>query len=135
MSQENVALVRASFEAYVTGDRDAYLDFMADDVEIRPDVSRLPEATPYRGREEARRWLTDVDQAWEGGASASELREIFPVGDRVVVRADWGGTGRASGVDLLSNLTSIYNIRGGQISRIEFLFDHAEALAAVGLSE
>src|SRR5436190_9211517 len=134
MSQENVELVRAVAEAYISGDREAYLDFMAEDVEIRPDVSRWPEAKPFRGREEFRRFNADVDQGWEGGARA-EIREVLPVDDRVVVRADWGGTGRASGIDLRSNLTSIFTVRDGQIIRIEYFFDHAKALEAAGLSE
>jgi ketosteroid isomerase-like protein len=134
MSEENVELVRSVAEAYISGDREAYLDFMAEDVEIRPDVSRFPEAKPFRGCEEFRRFLADVDQGWEGGARA-EIREVFPVGDRVVVRADWGGTGRASGIDLRSSLSSIYTVRDGQISKIEYFFDHAKALEAAGLRE
>jgi ketosteroid isomerase-like protein len=134
MSQENVEVVRPAIEAYATGDRDAYLAFMAEDIEIRPDVSRFPEAKPFGGRDEFRRFLADTDQGWEGGATAV-VREIFPVGDRVVVRADWGGKGRASGIDLFSSLTSIYTVQDGQITKIEFFFDHARALEAVGLSE
>jgi ketosteroid isomerase-like protein len=134
MSQENVEIVRRSVEAYVAGDREAYYDFMAEDIEIRPDASRWPEAKPFRGREEFRRFNADIDQDWEGGARA-EIREVFPVDDRVVVRADWGGTGRASGIDLRSNLTSIFTVRDGQIIKIEYFFDHAKALEATGLSE
>src|SRR4051794_13283657 len=134
MSRENVELVRSSIEAYIAGDRDAYLDFFAEDVEAIPDVSRFPEAAPFRGREEFRRFLTDIDQGWEEGASAV-IRELFPVGDRVVARADWGGRGRASGIDLRSSLTSIYTIRDGRIAKIEWFFDHAKALETLGLSE
>src|SRR3954451_10105788 len=93
MSQETVEIVRRTIEAYTVGDREAYYDFMAEDIEIRPDVSRWPEAKPFRGREEFRRFNADIDQDWEGGARA-EIREVFPVNDRVVVRADCGGTGR-----------------------------------------
>jgi ketosteroid isomerase-like protein len=134
MSQENVEIVRRTIELYIEGEREAFLDFVAEDVEIRPDVSRFPEAKPFRGRDEFRQFLTDIDQGWEGGATA-EIKEIFPVGDRVVARADWGGTGRASGIDLRSSLTSIYAIRDGRISKIEYFFDHAQALEAAGLSE
>jgi ketosteroid isomerase-like protein len=134
MSQENVEMVRSSIEAYIAGDRDAYLNFFAEDVEAIPDVSRFPEAEPFRGREEFRRFLTDIDQGWEEGASAV-IRELFPVGDRVVARADWGGRGRASGIDLRSSLTSVYTVQDGRIVKIEWFFDHAQALEAVGLSE
>ena len=134
MSQESVEVVRSAAAAYIAGDRDAYVALMAEDVEIRPDVSRFPEAQPFRGREEFRRWLADTDEGWEGGATAV-LMELFPVGDRVVVRADWGGKGRASGIDLYSSLTALYTVEDGQVTKIEYFFDHAEALEAVGLRE
>ena len=135
MSQENVEIVRAAYRAYIAGDREAYLDFFAADVEARPDASRFPEAKPFRGREELRRFLAEIDEGWEGGAGAGVIREVFPVGDRVVARADWGGRGRTSGIDLRSSLTSISTIRDGRIVKIEWFFDHAKALEAVGLSE
>ena len=134
MSEENVELVRSATEAYIAGDRDAFVDFTAEDVEIRPDVG-IPEAKPFRGREAFRRFLAELDQGWEGGARTSEIREIFPVGDRVVVRADWGGQGQASGIDLRSSLTAIHTVRDGRIAKIEFFLDHAQALKAAGLRE
>ena len=134
MSQENVEVVRRTMEAYTDGDREAYYDFMAEDIEICPDASRWPDAKPFRGREEFRRFNTEIDQDWEGGARA-EIKEIFPVDERVVVWSDWGGTGRASGLDLLSNLSAIFTVRDAQITKIEFFFDHAKALEAAGLSE
>src|SRR5512133_3739109 len=80
MSQDNVEVVRAYAEAYNAG-RDAFVDFlvdfMAEDVEIVPDASRFPEAKPFRGREEYRRYIADIDQDWEGGGR-SEIKEIFP---------------------------------------------------------
>src|SRR5438477_10103885 len=135
MSEENLELVRTATEAYIAGDRDALVELMAEDVEVHPDSSRFPEAKPFCGREEFRRFLAEIDQGWEGGASLSEIREIFPVGDRVVVRADWGGRGQASGIDLRSSLTGIYTVRDGQITTIESFFNHAQALEAAGLRE
>ena len=127
-------LVRACAEAYVSGDRDAYIDFMAEDVEVRPDASVFPDARPFTGREELKRFIADIDQQWEGGAGAV-LNEIFAVGDGVVARSDWGGRGRASGLDVRSNLTVIYTVHDRQIIAIEYFFEHAKALEAVGLRE
>ena len=135
MSQENLELVMSTFDAYRAGERDRYLDFMAEDIEICPDASRFPEATPFTGREGFRRFLAEIDQGWEGGGETGPLTEIFPVGDRVVARADWGGRGQASGIDIWSSLTSVYTVRDGLIVRIEYFFDHATALEAVGLLE
>jgi len=135
MSQENVELVRSSIEALRRRGADAYLAFIAEDVEVHPDSSRFTEAKPFRGREELRRFFAEIDQGWEGGASLSEIREILPVGDRVVARADWGGRGQTSGIDLRSSLTAVYTVRDGQITKIEFFFDHQQALEAAGVLE
>jgi ketosteroid isomerase-like protein len=133
MPQENVEIVRSALEAYNAGP-DAYLGFMAEDIEVRPDASMFTEAKPLRGHEEFRRFLAVTEQDWDGGAKM-DIREAFAVGDRVVARTDWGGRGRASGIDLRSNLSAVFDIRDGQIIRIEFYFDHAKALEAAGLSE
>src|SRR6476619_432126 len=109
MSQENVELVKASIEAYIAGDRELALDFYTEDVE------------GYR------RFLAEIEEGWEGGASAV-IREVFAVGDRVVARMDWGGRGRTSGIDLRSNLTAINTVRDGRIVKSEWFFDHAQAL-------
>jgi ketosteroid isomerase-like protein len=133
MSEENVDLVRRSIEAYVAGDVDAYVEFFAEDVEVFPDVS-LPEAKPFRGREQFRRFVAEVAEGWEGSATG-DIQEIFSAGERVIARADWGGKGRTSGIDLRSNLTSVCTFRDGKITRIEYFFNHAEALEAAGLRE
>ncbi len=136
MSQKNVEVVRAYNEAYNAG-ADAFAnflnDFMAEEVEIVPDASRFPDAKPFRGREEFGRYVAGIDEDWEGGGSA-EIKELLPVGDdRVVSRVDWGGKGRASGIDLRASLSSVFTVRDGQFTKIEFFFDHAQALEAVGL--
>jgi ketosteroid isomerase-like protein len=135
MSKKNVEIVRRTIEAYNAGDREASFNFIADDVQIYPDVSRFVEAKSLHGREQFKRFVADLDQGWEGGATGV-IKEVFPVGDdRVVARAEWGGKGRASGIDLRSSLSSIYTVEDGKIVKIEYFFDHAKALEAAGLSE
>ena len=132
MSQENVELVRSSIETHNAGGE--WLDFVAEDVEIHPDASRWPEAKPFRGREEFRRFVADIDQDFQE-RSKQEIKEIFAIGDRVVARTDWGGKGRASGIDLRSDLTTIFTVRDRKIVKFEYFFDHAQALEAAGLRE
>ncbi len=55
-------------------------------------------------------------------------------GDRVLVRYGWGGVGASSGIEMYSSLTGIFTVRDDQISRLEFFFDHDDALKAVGQS-
>jgi ketosteroid isomerase-like protein len=121
-------------DAYNAGDIDAALDFC--NVEIRgfPDTSVFPEARPMVGRDEFRAFLEETRAAWV--ASRVIRKEAFDVGnDRVLYRSDWGGQGIASGVETYSNLSHIYTIQDGQITRAEWYFDHDKALKAVGLEE
>jgi ketosteroid isomerase-like protein len=133
MSQENVELVIAASDAYNAGDMDAMMSFYAPDVEVYPDVG-FPEARPLIGREEFMGWLRGIDAAWVDAKWATS--EVFALDDsRVVYRGDWGGEGLASGIETASSITGVFTIRDGQISRLEFFFDHDAALEAVGLKE
>ena len=125
-------VVRSLLETHNAGGE--WLDFVAEDVEIHPDASRWPEAKPFRGREEFRRFVADIDQDFQE-RSKQEIKEIFAIGDRVVARTDWGGKGRASGIDLRSDLTTIFTVRDRKIVKFEYFFDHAQALEAAGLRE
>jgi ketosteroid isomerase-like protein len=53
--------------------------------------------------------------------------------DRVVARTKWHGAGHGADADL--EMSQVITIRKGRIVRLEFFWDHAEALEAVGLSE
>jgi ketosteroid isomerase-like protein len=56
MSQENVEIVRASYEVWNAGDMDAYRDPYDPDAVVRP-PDGWPEPVPYFGREASMRWL------------------------------------------------------------------------------
>jgi len=133
MSQENVEIAQASSNAYNAGDLDAFMECYAPDVEAYPDAG-FPEARPLAGREEFMSWLQGIDAAWVDAKWVAS--EVFALDDgRVVFRGDWGGEGLASGIETASSITGIFTIRDGQISRVEWFFDHEEALKAVGLAE
>ena len=59
--------------------------------------------------------------------------DFIAAGDRVVVRIAWRATGQ--GPEMSMEFTCVYTIRKGKIFIIEFFWDHAEALKAVGLEE
>jgi ketosteroid isomerase-like protein len=133
MSQENVELVIAANHAYNAGDMDAVMSFYAPDVEGYPDAG-FPEARPLVGREKFMSWLQGIDTAWVDAKWLT--RDVFALDDgRVVYRGDWGGEGLASGIETASSITGVFTIRDGQISRVEWFFDHDAALKALGLAE
>jgi hypothetical protein len=44
-------------------------------------------------------------------------------------------TGEISGVETSIPLTSVWTLEAGKITRVQYFFDHQEALEAVGLRE
>ena len=134
MSRENVELAREFTAAYNAGDMGALKALCTPDVAGVPDSSVWPESGPVVGRDALASLLEDSRSTWEH--CVHELKEVFDVGDgRVVARGDWVGTGSASGIETSQSLTPVFTVREGRISRVEWFFDHAKALDAVGLRE
>ena len=134
MSQENVNLVLAYHAAYNARDIDEAVDLCAADVDVFPDTSVFIEADALVGRDEFRVLLEESWLAWT--SCGHEAEEVLDLGDgRVLVRGDWGGVGITSGAETYRSLSTLYTIRDGQIVKVEYFFDHAKALEAVGLRE
>jgi ketosteroid isomerase-like protein len=131
MSQENVDVVRAAYEAWNAGDMDAWADFFAPDVISRPPEG-WPEPGPFVGREAFVRWCEQLRETWDADA-LEPIGDFIDIGDRVAVRQIWRGAG--SGPEANLEMTWVGTVRKGKIVFVEFFWDHAEALEAVGLSE
>jgi ketosteroid isomerase-like protein len=91
-----------------------------------------PEPGPIVGRDAVMRQWALQRETWD----ADTLESIGPLtsaGDRVVGRFIWHGAGHGPEANL--EITAVYTVRKGRILILEFFWDHAEALEAVGLSE
>ena len=131
MSQENVEAVRASIEAWNAGDMGAFGESYDPHVVVRY-ANDWPEGSePIMGREAVMRQWEQQREAFD--ADTVELIETIDLGDRVVLRFIWRAVG--SGPDLNLEGTSVSTVRKGKTILVEFFWDHAEALEAVGLSE
>jgi ketosteroid isomerase-like protein len=92
-----------------------------------------PESTPVHGRDAWRGWIEGVNSPWIG--ARWETTECYAVGaDRVLHLGQWGGAGAASGIGTSSDLTGLFTVRNGLVTRCEYYFDHERALRAVGLA-
>ena len=131
MSQENLEIVRALFEAYNAADMDAVREFYDPDVIVRT-VEDWPEPGPYVGREAAMRFHEQLRDTWDADTLVP-ISDFIDAGDRVVVRLRWRGAGR--GPELNVESTNVYTFRKQRIVLQEAFRDHAEALEALGLSE
>jgi ketosteroid isomerase-like protein len=107
VSQDNVAIVRASWEAWRRGDMGALFEFYDPDVEWDMTHSYVPGMGVYQGHD--------------------GIREFF---------REWGGRGHSSTVYVeMPAYWAVYRLRDGRAMRVEIYRDEAEALAAIGLRE
>jgi ketosteroid isomerase-like protein len=131
MSQENVEIVKANFDAVNRGDWDAAFQDAAPGFE--QDFSRA--LGPWRGVF----GLDQVQRIWEEFAASWESFRVEPhefieVGDHVVVPGTGHMVGR-DGIEVEARVTFTWTIRDGAIERVCMFQEQGEALEALGLSE
>ena len=131
MSQENVEIVRAALAAWNVGNMDAVRALLDSNAILRPPEG-WPEPGPYVGQEAVMREWEQVRETWRADA-VEPISDFVDAADRVAVRVIWHTAG--SGPESNIELTVVWTTRKGRISVIEYFWDHAEALEAVGLSE
>ena len=131
MSQENVEVARAYFEAWNAGDTHALRDIYHPDLIVRAPEG-WPEPGPFVGREAVIRQAERMREPWAADAMET-IGEFTDAGDRIVVRFIWHTEGRGPGSEV--EMATTITVRRGKIFNQEFFWDHAEALEAAGLSE
>ena len=132
MSQENVEVVHAWYEAFNRGDFAGWLGLL--DPEVTWQAAREdPDSRLHEGRDEVRRYAEQWIESYD--ALRLDPEEIVHAGDRVLVWVRVTGTGRTSGISLDMRQAQVMTLRSGRITHTHEYFDRQEALEAVGLSE
>lgn len=124
MSDEGIEVVRTYFERWNAGDMDGVRELYDPDavMEVAPD---WPERGPFVGRDAVMQHLNQVRATFDSD-SAEALSDLVAVGDRVVVRMVWHGSGRGPQSDM--EWTIVFTIRDCLVTRAQYIWDHAEAL-------
>src|SRR4029079_10854391 len=91
MSQENVEIVRRSFEVWNAGDMGALRELFDSGVIWRA-AEGWPEPGPYAGREAVMRQVEQLRETWDSD-SFELISDFIDLGDRVAVRVIWEGAG------------------------------------------
>jgi ketosteroid isomerase-like protein len=111
MSEENVEIVRRSFDAWNAGDLEAIRSLYADEVVVVTGITEF--GRTFEGDYPIRRWVAEVRETW--AEVHFDYERIFEgEADDVVVsfyRAI--GIGRQSGVEVVRDLTGVYRLRDG----------------------
>ena len=129
MSQENMEIVQAAFDAYFGGREPAMLELVASDIVVRqfPDQADVRD---YHGHEGLLQVMTDWIGTWDDWSI--EILHAKDIGDLVFVAARQGGRGKASGAPMEAEVTFVFTVRQGKIARWLMFRSEQQALEAVG---
>jgi ketosteroid isomerase-like protein len=130
---EDIERIRSGYAAWNTGDLGGVVEFMSEDVEIRPVLGDVVAADVFRGHEGVRRWFETIHATLED--FRAEIEDVREVGEgRYLVLLHFTGRGAASGADVTLDGAHIVRLQDGILTAIDGYQDRAEALAAVGLA-
>ena len=132
VSEEKTELVRLHFQCFNAGDVDGLLDLFSEDAVVETDA-RFPEGGVFEGRAALRRLYEGFHEGWEGGSVAEIARMAEAPGNVVLVDFVWRGTGDASRIETRNEISGLWSVRAGRITRVRYFFERDEALAAAGL--
>jgi ketosteroid isomerase-like protein len=131
VSQQNVDVVRSVFVAFNAGDMEAVRECYDPDVAFGRELEGWPETGSVVGRDAVMRQFEWVTEPWD--TVTLEPVSIIDAGDRVVARQIAHAVGRGPAVHL--EFTTVGTFRSGRIVLVDYFWDYAEALKAVGLEE
>ena len=133
MSQQNVEIVRRSFEAIGRWDIDALLELYDPEITFLPLTGTRVESGGYVGHDGVRAYFEEVAEIW------SELQpradDTRTTGDHVVVLGGCAVRGKGSGVESDDPMAWVLTVRDGKVTSHRGYRKREEALEAVGLTE
>ena len=134
MSQENVEIVREAAAAFNRGDLDAWLEYLADDIDYRAIEGAPDDPGPMHGKDAVRAYAQDwLDMFDEFRSEAVELIDAGE--DRVIAVTKISGRAKLSGVETDLTYAALYTIRDGKVARGREYWTKEQALEAAGLRE
>jgi ketosteroid isomerase-like protein len=126
MSEENVEVVRGTFDAFQARDLDAFLNHMDPDVEYHSLILEVEGV--YHGHDGIRSWWEDVLSVFPDWSP--RIVEAREVGDRVLSRVRAEGSGTGSGIALDRDIWHVAEVRDGRLKASAFFRTEQEALEA-----
>jgi ketosteroid isomerase-like protein len=126
---ENLDLLRSIFAAWERGEFASGIEPLAADIHYS---AAQPEGqATASGRAEMSRFLRDFLASWgRYWIELHDLQELAP--GRFLASATQYGRGRDSGAETSMPAFIAIGFRGREIAQLEFFYDHASAVAALG---
>ena len=132
MSQENVEIVRAAFDAYFRGDMESVLRLMDPEIVVMQ-PPEVPDGTTLHGHAGVMEAIAAWPEQWDD--YQLEIVQIVDAGDHVAVRTHQRGRGKGSGVEVEDEIWFVLGFRDERIAEWRMFADERDALEAAGISE
>jgi ketosteroid isomerase-like protein len=127
----NVELVRQAMEVWNREDVDGFMAMSDPDVEFVSIFAGL-EGRTYRGRAGLQEYFADMRDAW--AEFQRDIEDVIDAGEnQVVVFFHLRAIARASGVSMDQQVTTVFRLREGRLSRMVVFRDRAKALESTRL--
>jgi uncharacterized protein len=134
MSQENVEIVRRSWQAFADDGLDALMEFFDREIDWRAIEGAPDDVGEMNGTHAVRQYLQDWLDTFEGITAVPT--ELLAVGDdRVVAVIHARGRARLSGIETELRYAVLYTLRNGKIVRGREYADRQQAAEAAGPAE
>jgi uncharacterized protein len=132
MSQANVDLVRAIYDAFAAGDIAGVLGRMSPDI-VWNEAENFPYAdrNPYRGPEAILAGVfARIGAEWDGFEALAE--ELIDGGDTVVALGRYRGACKATGRVIDAQLAHVWRVEGGKAAAFQQYADTLQVARATG---
>lgn len=134
MSQDNVAVIRAIYDAFASGDMPAVLALMATNM-VWNEAENFPysDLNPYRGPQAVLNGVfSRLGSEWEGFSAVPQ--EYLGAGDTVVVLGRYRGTYKATGKPINAQMAHVWHVEGGRAASFQQYVDTLQVARATGIA-
>jgi ketosteroid isomerase-like protein len=133
MEERNVKLIQDAYAAFGSGNIDALLGLMAEDVDWQTfGPIEIPTMGLRKGRAEVGWFFKQVADTWS--FDRFEPRQFIAQGDLVVALGYFDGKARTTGRPFASEFAHVFTVRNGKVVRFREYNDTANLVAALALS-
>jgi ketosteroid isomerase-like protein len=132
MSQEDVGLYFAAFDAFNRGDKAKWMEIVHPELENFP-PSEWPESRTTKGAEAVWEFLVEGTVPWD----EVKFEVVGPIeegNETLLVHVEGKMVGRASGAAVPWSYYQVVTIRDERMARFDWFADRAEALEVAGIS-
>jgi ketosteroid isomerase-like protein len=124
MGSASVRVVQAAIDAFLRGDERTWLELAAPNIVVTQFPDQL-DVRDYHGRDGLAQVVADWIGTWDDWSI--EILRVEDVGADVFVAALQRGRGKGSGVPIEDEVTLVFTVRDGMISRWQMFRSEQEA--------